>query len=303
MTAAITGTAGGIVSNKIAVVAAVLELPTESTAVTLKLFAPSFRLTDACQVVDDRMLTPVVPPLTLITAASDAFVPVRSCEVTFVGDVTALITGTAGGIVSSVMAVVAAVLSSPIASSAVTLKLLFPSVKLTDTCQVVDESMLTPVALPFTFIAFAIVVFVPVRSWVVIFVGEFTALMVGAATVVVTVNLSLDEVALIPPEVVTVISNVPIESPDGMTAPVIVLSFEAVYTVSVVVPRFMAETTLLLPPPKNPEPAMFSVVETRFEPLFVLILLTTGTGVSEVTVYLSADEVALVPPRAVIVTS
>ena len=104
MTAAITGTAGGIVSNKIAVVAAVLELPTESTAVTLKLFAPSFRLTDACQVVDDRMLTPVVPPLTLITAASDAFVPVRSCEVTFVGDVTALITGTAGGIVSSVMA-------------------------------------------------------------------------------------------------------------------------------------------------------------------------------------------------------
>ena len=77
VTAAITGTVGGMVSNEIAVVAAELELPTASSAVTLKPLFPSFKLTDACQVVDDRMLTPVVPPLTLITAASAAFVPVN----------------------------------------------------------------------------------------------------------------------------------------------------------------------------------------------------------------------------------
>ena len=77
VTAAITGTAGGIVSNNIAVVAAELELPTASSAVTLKLLFPSVRLTAACQVVDDRMLTPVVPPFTFMTEASDAFVPVN----------------------------------------------------------------------------------------------------------------------------------------------------------------------------------------------------------------------------------
>ena len=77
VTAAITGTVGGIVSRLIAVVAAELELPTASSAVTLKPLFPSFKLIDACQVVDDRILTPVVPPLTLITAASDAFVPVN----------------------------------------------------------------------------------------------------------------------------------------------------------------------------------------------------------------------------------
>ena len=77
VTAAITGTVGGMVSNEIAVVAAELELPTASTAVTLKLLFPSFRLTDACQVVLERMLTPVVLPLTLIAAASVTFVPVN----------------------------------------------------------------------------------------------------------------------------------------------------------------------------------------------------------------------------------
>ena len=163
VTAAITGTAGGIVSNKIAVVAAELELPTASSAVALKLFAPSFRLTDACQVVDDKMLTPVVPPLTLMTTESDAMVPVRSCVVTFVGDVTAAITGTAGGIVSNNIAVVAAELELPTASTAVTLKLLFPSFRLTDACQVVLERMLTPVVLPLTLIAAASVTFVPVN--------------------------------------------------------------------------------------------------------------------------------------------
>jgi len=142
VTAVITGTAGGIVSSVIEVVAAVLALPTASSAVTLKLFTPSIRFTVTCQVVVVGKVTPVVLVLTLRTDASVAFVPVRSCVVTLVGEVTAFITGTVGGIVSKVIKVVAAVLALPTESYAVTLKLFAPSDKFTVVVNVVEPSVI-----------------------------------------------------------------------------------------------------------------------------------------------------------------
>ena len=191
VTALITGTAGAVVSNNIAVVAAVLELPAASSAVTLKGFAPSTRLTVTCQVVDEGYVKPVLLVLTLITAASVAFVPESSWVVIFVGEVTALITGTAGAVVSNTIAVVAAVLALPRASSAVTLKGFAPSTRLTVTCQVVDEGYVKPVLLVFTFITAASVAFVPESSWVVIFVGEVTALITGTAGAVVSNTIAV----------------------------------------------------------------------------------------------------------------
>ena len=59
---------------------------------------------------------------------------------------------------------------------------------------------------------------------------------------------------------------------------------------------------MLLPtPPKNPLPDTVIVTLEVFAPLFALRAVTVGAGVF--TVYLSADEVALVPPGVVTVTS
>ena len=78
VTAFITGTAGGMVSNVIAVVAAVLAFPTASSAVTLKGFNPSDRFNVFCHVVVVGIVTPVVLPFTLITDASTALVPLNN---------------------------------------------------------------------------------------------------------------------------------------------------------------------------------------------------------------------------------
>ena len=59
---------------------------------------------------------------------------------------------------------------------------------------------------------------------------------------------------------------------------------------------------MLLPsPPKKPVPAMVTVTGLRFVPVLGVTLPITGAGV--VTVYLSAEVVTLVPPRAVTVIS
>lgn len=76
------------------------------------------------------------------------------------------------------------------------------------------------------------------------------AVTVGAG--VVTVYLSAEVVALMPPGVVTVTSYVPRPSPAGIITPGIVLSLDAGLKGRLPVPSFTAETTLLPAPPKKP---------------------------------------------------
>ena len=124
-------------------------------------------------------------------------------------------------------------------------------------------------------------------------------LTVGAG--VVTVNLSADTVAVVPPRAVTVISYVPRPSPEGMITPVMVLSLEAPLFESERVPSFTDDTVLLPIPPKKPVPFMLMVTGLMLEPVLVLSDVTAGAGV--VTVNLSANTVALVPPKAATVMS
>ena len=100
---------------------------------------------------------------------------------------------------------------------------------------------------------------------------------VGAG--VVTVNLSADEVTLVPPRAATVISYVPIPSPAGITTPPIALSFDAGLYASVTVPSLTPETILLPTPPKKPDPVTLIVTGARFDPVFVLSVDTIGAGV------------------------
>ena len=126
-----------------------------------------------------------------------------------------------------------------------------------------------------------------------------SAVNVGAG--VVTVNLSADTVALVPPKAATVISYVQGYWPEGITTPVIVLSLDAPPFERVILPSFTEVTVFAPIPPKKPVPDTVIVKDTRFEPALALKLVTAGAGV--VTTYLSAKTVALVPPRAVTVMS
>ena len=119
------------------------------------------------------------------------------------------------------------------------------------------------------------------------------AVTVGAG--VVTEYLSADEVALVPPGVVTVTSYVPSPSPAGIITPGITLSLDAALNVRLPVPSFTDETTLLPTPPKKPEPKTVIVLGLRFDPVPALNPETTGARA--VTVYIEvAVELFDIPP-------
>ena len=86
-----------------------------------------------------------------------------------------------------------------------------------------------------------------------------------------------------------------------MTTPVIALSLEAPPVESVRPPSLTEDTVLLPIPPKKPVPDTVIVKGTRFESVLALRLFTVGAGV--VTVNLSPDTIAVVPPSAATVIS
>ena len=74
--------------------------------------------------------TVAVLQVTIIVEVSVDFVPVIVCELTLVGLVTALMVGTVGAVVSSVIDAVTAELVLPAASTALALMVLAPTVRL-----------------------------------------------------------------------------------------------------------------------------------------------------------------------------
>ena len=105
-------------------------------------------------------------------------------------------------------------------------------------------------------------------------------------------NWSLEEVAEVPPGVVTVTSVTP-AAPGGATT-VIWLSETTVKLVAATVPNWTAVA------PVKPEPVMVTAVPPAVEPDGGLTPLTTGAGTQ---VNWSLEEVAEVPPGVVTVTS
>ncbi len=129
------GAAGAIVSSVIATVRAALSLPSESLEVIAKAFAPSARETAACHVVAEFTDIFSVPFINIEVSMS--FVPERVCVVMFVGVVTGFTVGALGACVSKSIVTFAGGLSLSSGSLDVTVKVLFPSWRVSSTCHVV----------------------------------------------------------------------------------------------------------------------------------------------------------------------
>ena len=115
---------------------------------------------------------------------------------------------------------------------------------------------------------------------------------------VVTVN-SCVEVELVPPAAVTLTLYIPIATPFGTTAPLIILSLITVTEVNdVPLSSLTADTVLIPTPPQNPDPLIDIVVNSRLDPVNGVIELTIGAF----AITNSCVEVVLVPPAAVTLT-